>query len=204
MVDDDRQAELLGQRRRLGDEPVVVGQEVVRQLDEEAAGGRPVAAPEDRRVALGHRARPGPVAHPQPAGQLPVATARQRDEALGVLGQERLAEPRHALRAGHVGPRHEPAQAPPADLRSGQQDEMRAATPLADPAQVLLDRLAMAGQPGALGPRPDGQALGHVRVGTAALRRSPGRPRRRGRRGAIDDPVRVRRRPGRAARSRAR
>ena len=32
---------------------------------------------------------------------------------------------------------------------AGEQDEMRAADPLADPAQVLLDRLAMAGQPGA-------------------------------------------------------
>ena len=117
--------------------------------------GRPVAPPEERRVALGDGPGAGPVAHPQPPGQLPVAAAGQRDEALGVLGEERLAEARHALRAGHVGPRHEPAQAPPADLRAGEQDEVRAADPLADPAQVLLDRLAMAGQPGAGRAGPD-------------------------------------------------
>ncbi len=199
--DDDRQAEPLGQRRRLGDEPVVVGQEVVRELDEEPAGRRAVAPAEQRRVALRHGPRPGPIAHPQPAGQLAVATARQRDEALGVLGEERLAEARHALRAGHVGVRHEPAQAPPADLRAGQQDQMRAADPFADPAQVLLDRRPVTGQPGARRARSDGQALDHVgrragsptddgavvAVGAAGRRSRPGR-----------------RPPDRAARSRAR
>ena len=169
--DDDRQAERLGQRRRLRHEPVVVGSEVVRQLDEEAAGGRPVTAPEQRRVALGGRPRPGQVARPQPAGHLAVAAAGQRDEPLGVFGEERLAEPRHALRAGHVGVRHEPAQAPPADLRAGQQDEVRAARRVADPAQVLLDRRPVAGQPGTDGSRADGQALGHV-----GGRPSPGEP----------------------------
>ena len=34
--DDDRQPEPLGEARQLGDQPVVVGQEVVLQLDEEA------------------------------------------------------------------------------------------------------------------------------------------------------------------------
>ena len=167
--DHDRQPSRLGQRRRLRDEPVVVGQQVVRQLDEEAARGRAVAPPEQRRVALGHGPGPGQVAGPQPTDQLPVPAAGQRDEALGVLGEERLAEARDALRAGHVGPRHEPAQAPPADLRAGEQDEMRTADPLADPAQVLLDRIAMAGQPGACRAWPDGAALG----------RPSGRPWRR-------------------------
>ena len=55
--DDDRQAELGREGRRFRHEPVVVGQEVVRELDEEAARGRPVAAPEQRRVPL--RDRPG-------------------------------------------------------------------------------------------------------------------------------------------------
>ena len=132
------------------DEPVVVGQEMVRQLDEEAAGGRPVAPPEQRRVALGDGPRPGPVARPQATGQLAVAAARQRDEALGVLGEERLAEPRDGLGAGHVGVRHEPAQAPPADLRRASRTRCGPRIALADPAQVLLDR------------RRDGRAAGHA------------------------------------------
>ena len=180
----------LGQRGRLHDEPVVVGQEVVRQLDEEAAGGRAVAAPEQRRVALGDRPGPGQVADPQPAGQLPVPTAGQRDQALGVLGEERLAEARHALRAGQVGARHEPAQAPPADLRAGEQDEVRAADPLPDPAQVLLDRVAMARQPGTGRARAGGQALGRVGRRPADVRAAGGRAARPACRD--DDPVRVR------------
>ena len=65
-----------------------------------------------------------------------------------MLGEERLGEARHGLRAGHVRPRDEPAQAPPADLGAGEQHEVRAADPLADPAEVLLDRIAMPGEPG--------------------------------------------------------
>ena len=65
------------------------------------------------------------------------------------------------------GLRNEPAQAPPADLGASQQDEMGTATAFADPAQVLLDRLAVARQPGALGARPDREALGHVARGDA-------------------------------------
>ena len=138
--DDDREAERLGQRRRFRHEPVVVGQQMVRQLDEEAAGGRSVAPPEQRRVAFRDGPRPGPVARPQATDQLAVPAARQRDEPVGVLGQQRLAEARDGLGPGHVRVRHEPAQAPPADLRSGEQDQVRPADPLDDPAQVLLDR----------------------------------------------------------------
>ena len=191
--DDDRQAELVGQRRRLGHEPVVVGQQVVRQLDEEAAAAGPVAAPEEPRVALRDGPGAGPIADPQAAGDLPVAAAGQGDEPLGVLGQERLAEARHALRPGHVRPRDEPAQAPPADRGPGEQDEMRPAAALADPAQVLLDRLAMAGQPGALGPRPDREALGHGRIARRCGRVGPAAaPSPRPRRGRDHAPVRVR------------
>ena len=189
--DDDREAERLGQRRRLRHEPVVVGQEMVRQLDEEAARGRAVASPEERRVAFRDGPRPGPVARPQATDQLPVAAARQRDETLGVLGEEGLAEPRDGLRAGHVGARHEPAQAPPADLRSGEQDEMRAADPLDDPAQVLLDRGAMTGQSGMRRPRTGGQALGRVGQRTVA-RSGRGRSPTTGPACRDDDPVRIR------------
>ena len=62
--DDDRESGRLGQSGRLADEPVVVGEEMVRQLDEEAARGRAVATPEQRRVVLGDRAGPGQIAGP--------------------------------------------------------------------------------------------------------------------------------------------
>ncbi len=156
---DDRQAEVVRERHRLGHEPVVVGEQVVRELDEEAAGRGRLPAPEERRVPLRDGARARPVAHPQAARELPVAAAGERDEALGVLGQQRLAEPRHRLRAGHVRSRDEPAQAPPPDRGPGEQHEMRAAAALADASQILLDRLAMTGQPLTLGPRPRGDAL---------------------------------------------
>ncbi len=83
---------------------------------------------------------------------------------------------------GHVGVRDEAAQAPPADRRACQQHEVRAACALADPAQVLLDRLAMAGEARALGPRPLRDAVERdprrdpgVRRPPAAPSRSPGR-----------------------------
>ena len=126
-------------------------------------------ATEDRRVPLRDRARARPVAHPQAARELPVAAAGEGDEVLGVLGQERLAEARHALGPGHVRPRDEPAQAPPPDRGPGEQHEMRPATALADPSQILLDRLAMAGQPHPLRPWPRRHAL-HDRIGEGRRR----------------------------------
>ena len=163
--DDDRQAELGREGRRFRHEPVVVGQEVVRELDEEAARGRPVAAPEQRRVALRDRPCPGPIADPQSTRDLPVATARQRDEPFVMLVEEGLAEPRHALGPGQVRARHEPRQAAPADRRAGEQHEMRSARPRADPAQVLLDRIAMPGEARALGAWPRWTAFRHDRFG---------------------------------------
>ena len=183
--DDDRESGRLGQLGRLADEPVVVGEEMVRQLDEEAARGRPVAAAEQRRVALGDRAGPGQVARPQPADQLAVTAARQSDQPLGVLGEERLAEARHPLGAGHVGVRDEPAQAPPADLGACQEDEMRSTHSLADPAQVLLDRWPMTGQPGAGGSRPGGPAFGRIEGRGLAGRPRPADLPARGRGGAV-------------------
>ena len=82
--DHDRQAELRGELGSLGDQPVVIGEQVMRELDEEPAGRRAVAPPEERGVPLRHRPRPRPVADPQPAGQLPVTAARQRHQALRV------------------------------------------------------------------------------------------------------------------------
>ncbi len=151
------------------------------QLDEEAARGRAITKAEEGGVALGRGARAQLVARPQATGQLAVAAAGQCDEALGVFGKEGLGEPRDRLRTGHVGPRHEPAQAPPAYLRASKQDEMRSARSLTDPSQVFLDGLAMPWQPGARGARPAGQTLGHARgerfIGgpAAASSRAPGR-----------------------------
>ena len=103
MLSDDRQVELRGECRRLRDEPVVVGQQVVRQLDEETAGRRPVAAAEDADVALGRRASAGPITDPQPASDLAVAAAGQRDDALVLDLEELVAELWHGLRPGQVG-----------------------------------------------------------------------------------------------------
>ncbi len=102
--DHHRHAQLCGQRRRFRDEPIVVGEQVMAQFDEEAARCRAVPASEQGGIPFGRRARPRPIARPQPAGQFPLATARQRHQSFGVLGKQRLAEPGHALRARHVGP----------------------------------------------------------------------------------------------------
>ncbi len=157
--DDHGQPELLGQARRLRDEPVVVGEQVVRELEHEAARGRRVAPSEQAGVALRHRPRAFPVARPQPPRQLALPAARQRDQPLGVLGQQRLGELRHRLRPREVGPRHHPAQAPPARRVPGEQHEVRPALPLPDPAVVLLADRAMAGQPGARWTRASGPAF---------------------------------------------
>ena len=159
--DDDREAELFGQSGGLGHQPVVVGQEVVLELEDEAgcrdprrppharaagatrATGRaeaartagrlaPRARAEQPGVALGDRPCPLAVADPEASGDLPVAAARQRHEPLGVLGEERLAEPRHALRPGQVRPADQAAQAAIADPVAGEQDEMRATLARAD------------------------------------------------------------------------
>ncbi len=121
---------------------------MVRQLDEEAAASRAVAASEQGRVTHRDSPCPSPIADTQPARHLPFAAAGQSDQALAVLGQECLAEPGHALGSGQVGPRDEPAEASPANLRASQQDEVRTAGPLTDPSQILLDGVAMTGEPG--------------------------------------------------------
>jgi hypothetical protein len=65
-----------------------------------------------------------------------------------VVGEEGLREVRDGFRPGQVRPADEPAQTPVAGRVAGQEDQMRPALALADPAQVLLDERPMAGQPG--------------------------------------------------------
>src|SRR3990172_11048728 len=156
---DDREPELGGECRGLRHEPVVVGQEVVRELEEETALRRPVTSPEDRRIPLSYRPRPCPVTHPQSPGDLALTTAGQRDNALGVLGEKCLGEPRYALGSGQIRPGDEAAQAPVAGSVSRQQDEMRPPLPLPDPAPVLLDDGPVTREPGSIRTRPGRQAL---------------------------------------------
>ncbi len=184
-----RQPQLAGQVRRLRDEPVVVGQQVVRQLEHEPAGHRRIAPTEQVRVPLRERPRTLPIARPQSPGQLALPAARQRDQPLRVLRQQRLGEPRDRLRAGEVRPRHHPAQAPPARRVAGQQHEVRSALRLPDPPVILLHDRAVTRQPGTVGPGPGGPAGDDDRR-LDDHRRPPTRPPRAPRRD--DDPGRIR------------
>ncbi len=92
-----------------------------------------------------------------------------------MLGEERLAELRHALRPGEVGPTDEPAQAPVAGRVARQEDEVRAALRLADPTEVLPDGVAMARQSRPLRPWPGRYAV----VDGPRRRGRSGRPARR-------------------------
>ena len=71
------------------------------------------------------------------------------------MGREQLVvESGHRLRPGQVCPRDEPAQAPIAERVPGDQDEVWPALALTDAAPILLDRLAVAGQPGPISSGP--------------------------------------------------
>ncbi len=178
--DHHRQPELIGKCRGLGDQPVVVRCQVVRQLDEEPAATRPVAPPVQRGIPFRHGPGARPVADPQAPDQFPVSAPGQGDQPLDVVGQERLAEARHALGPGHVRLRDEATQAAPACRRPGQQDEVRTSRALADPAQVFLDRLAMPGESRAPRSRPGRETIGRAwrrgRRAAPAVRRDPGTP----------------------------
>ena len=105
----------------LGDEPVVVGEQVVGELDVEGS----VAV----RVALGGRLRALAIADIDVARSHPRGR-RETDEALGVLLEQRLGESRHALgpveiRAGR------PAEAPWPGI--ARQHGVGPALPLPDP-----------------------------------------------------------------------
>ena len=71
-----------------------------------------------------------------------------------------------ALGAGHVGPADQAAEAAIAGRVAGQQDEMRAALPLPDAAQILLHGVAVAGQAGSFRTWPGGLALPGLAAGT--------------------------------------
>ena len=195
----DRQPEFAGEARRLRHQPVVVRQEVVRQLEIEPA----------RKPARECRGgRPGTLAIPdqEPPGDLAISTARQRNESLDVLGKQLVAEARNGLGPGEVRSRDEPAQAPIAGRVASEEDEVRTTLALADAAVVLLDR---APDDRAVGPAPAAADPAGPRRHSTRLRRPSPTPSAAGRSavpagGRDDDPVRIRRRSRRAARSRPR
>ncbi len=158
--DHDRQAQPLGQVRGLGDQEVVVGQEVVLQLQEEAG---PQA--DHRRIGLDiaprDAGRAGPIAGQQTTGDLAMPTARERDQPLDMLGQERLREAGHALGPGQVRSADQPAEAPVAGQVAGQEDEMGATLAIPHAPQLLAARLAMARRAQAFDRWTDRPTLGH-------------------------------------------
>ena len=97
----------------------------------------------------------------------------------------------HALRAGEVGVRHEPAQAPLADLRRASSTRCGPRPRSADPAKVLLDRLAVAGEAGAAR-SVVGRGVPRSRSGRRCRVVADAPPRRPRSARRDDDPVRVR------------
>ncbi len=175
--DHDRQAHLFGEERGLRHEPVVVGEQMMLQLEEEAGRGRGIAVAvaavgsggprpgagrstaEEPRIPFRGGVRPGPIPDPQPPGDLALAATGKRHQPVRVPGQQLLAEARHGFRAGEVRPTHQAAEAAIAGRVPGQQDEVRAALPLAHAPKILFDRVPMAGEPGAVRAWPGGQAV---------------------------------------------
>jgi hypothetical protein len=76
-----------------------------------------------------------------------------------VLGEQGLVEPGHGLRPGEICPGNKAAQAPPAGVVAGEKDEVRPTLRFADPAVILLHRIAVARQASAVGSRPSRHAL---------------------------------------------
>src|ERR1041385_6631826 len=109
----------------------------------------PVSPHEDRDGRSGSH----PIAGAQSPGDLPIATASEDDQTVDVVREESGVEARPRLRPKKIRPRDEPAQAPIAGRVTGEQDEMRAALPLADAPDVFLHRLAMARQLRPIGSR---------------------------------------------------
>ena len=181
--DDHGQPQLVGQARRLRDEPVVVGQQVVLELEHEAAP-RPPSSPRPNRPAYRSATARAPSRSPARSRRAS-SPSRQPDSAISpsaCSASSAWREPRHGLRPGEVRPRHQPAQAPPARRVPGEQHEVRPALPLADPAVVLLHDRAMTRQPGTGRAGPGGPALGAStrRLGDATGGRRPGSPGARG------------------------
>ena len=134
---------------------------MVFELEEETGRGHPpgpslcacVRPPEQRGESLGYHPSTLTISSPETSGDLAVAAAREGDDTLVVLAQERVAEPWHALCPGQVRARDETAQAPIATGIARHEDQMRTALADADATQVFPDGLPVARETGALGSR---------------------------------------------------
>ena len=199
--DHDRQPQLGGQARRLRGEPVVVGKEVVRELEDEPGAGCPAAR---RRPLRPIRRGPGadrtaPRTAPPRARAPSRSPARSRRASSPCRHPDSATRPSacsassacvnlgHRLRAREVRPRHQPAQAPPAGRVPRQQHEVRPA---------LAPRRSPGGPP--CGPR-GGRAAGRA-PGEGGPDGPPGREAAPGRTGGR--PARLPRAPAPAPRSR--
>ncbi|GIW19848.1 MAG: hypothetical protein KatS3mg065_0144 [Chloroflexota bacterium] len=173
--DDDRQAELVGEADGLGDSPVVVGEEMVVQLEEEAAPGHVVGCTEEAGVPLGSGSGTGPIAGHEAPRDLALPAAGEDDEPLGVGFEEGVVEAGHALRAGQVRPGDEATEAPVPRRRSGQQNEMRASALVGDAPEVRPKGRPMTGQAGSVRAEAGGPAVDRL-VDEEAVRPSASGP----------------------------
>ena len=160
---------------RLGDQPVVVGQQMVLQLEVEAIA-------EDARPRPGRLLGARPITGQQPARDLAMPAAGQAQQAVGVAPHELGGEARRALGAREMRRADQPAQAPIAGHVACDQDEVRAELAGPNAAQVLAPLLPVVRRSEAIRHRPDhpapGRRLGQGRL-LARLRlvgRQPMRP----------------------------
>ena len=190
---DDRQAELVGERRRLRDEPVVVGEQVVRELDEEAARrparrrgrrasrsaprrrARPARSPTRRRRASSPSRQPDSATRPSVCSASSAWLKRGTAFVPAMFARETS---RHRLRQ------------PTADRASSTRCGPRPRSPI--PRRSSLTGSRWPGSRGTLGPRPRGHAVDDrgrarsaaARSGRRVRRRAPARRHRRSRPGS--------------------
>ena len=131
-----------GETCTAGHDPVIVRQQVVLQFDVELALSR-----EEVRQPGEGGGGTCDITGEQTARQLPVATAGQCDETLGVPAQQLMREARYALGAGEMGRADQAAEAGIARLLLGQQGQMRAQLARANLAQVLPAWLTVTRRP---------------------------------------------------------
>ena len=195
--DDDRQPELRRRgarsRRRASRRRAAGG--AASSTKKPAPAAEPPAAPEpnQRGVALRHRPRALAIAGQQPPRDLAVAAARERDEALGVRGEQRMGEPGHGLGAREVGPADEPRERG-SDSRPRPGRAARGAGPRCASPTPRRSSLTDARWPGSRARRGRGRAGSPSACRSGWRRRAPDRRAGSGRRRRDDDPGRIRHR----------
>ena len=173
--DNDRQAHLPRQSCRLRHKPVVVGEKVVLQLQEERGRGGGVrpgpARGKQPGVVLRRGPSPLPIPDSQPPCDLSLAATGESHQAFRVRGQKLVAEAGHRFGAGQIRATDKTAEAAISRRVSGEQHEMRSALPFPDSPQIFLHRAAATRKPGPIRTRPERQTLSAPRVVGEWLRR---------------------------------